>query len=69
MTPRQLGLALEAISWSPADLARHLQCSAMPVRMMLSGERPIEPELAAWLEGLVAAVKAAPSLPDRRFRP
>ncbi len=66
MTPAALRAALDALRWSPRDLAEALNCDNRLVRRWVAGHIGTPPSLAAWLIGLQAAHRAAP--PPKHWR-
>ena len=54
MTPTRLRECLDVLDWPLRELARRLQCDSGTIRQMGSGKRPVNDNLAAWLEMLAA---------------
>ena len=63
--PASVGPKASAEAATAPDLAPLSGVREISVRRFLSGQREIPPNLAAWLEGLVAHMAAYPELPDK----
>lgn len=66
MTPDALRAALDALRWSPRDLAEALNCDNCLVRRWAAGHIGSPPSVVTWLIGLQAAHRAAP--PPKHWR-
>lgn len=60
MTGAELAQARETLGWSCARLAQHRGVAETTIRRMEAGERPIEPDLGAWLRRAVGWLQRNP---------
>jgi hypothetical protein len=61
MSPYRLGLCLLTLGWSERELARRTGEHRNTLRRWLAGESAVDPDVAAWLEVLMAVHLANPS--------
>jgi ribosome-binding protein aMBF1 (putative translation factor) len=60
MTAARLNAALEAIGWGQTELARRLGADTRLVRRWATGERPVPPLVADWLDSMCKLVASNP---------
>ena len=60
MSPYRLALSLLTLGWSERELARRTGEHRNTVRRWLAGESAVDPDVAAWLEILMAVHLANP---------
>ena len=61
MSPRRLLVCLAVIGWSGHEMARRTGRPQTTVRRWATGEVPVPPDVAAWVETLAACHRAHPA--------
>lgn len=67
MSAHRLLICLMVLGWSGRELARRTNRHRSTIARWTRGTRPVDPDVAAWLEALVASHKAHPA-PRRAHR-